>query len=92
MGEPETGIMEIVSRFEMVYLHPHVYVFFLYSFCVTMALCTTPSCRHFPLSGHDVLSRQLQVLMNSSLSFLLDMIFFVVVIYFLLHISHAAVA
>ena len=61
------------------------------SLCVTTTLYTTPSCRRFPLSGHDVLSRQLQILVNSSLSFALDMIVFVVVITFLLHISHAAV-
>ena len=29
-----------------------------------MALYTTPSGRHFPLSGHDVLSRPLQVLIK----------------------------
>ena len=68
--------MEVVSRFDMILRHTYVCVLFLYSVRVTMSLYTTPSCRHFPLSGHDVLSRQLQLLVNSSLSFSLDIIFF----------------
>ena len=67
----------------------YVYCFFFHSVCVAMALYTTPSCRHFPLSGDDVLSGQLQVLVNPSLSFSLNMIFFLLFIYFLLYISHA---
>ena len=90
---PKTGIKEVVSRFEMVFRLPYVCVLVVvFSVCVTMALYTTPSCRHSSISGHDVLSRQLQVLVNSSLSFLLDTIVFLMVIYFLLHTSHAAVA
>ena len=70
----------------------HSYLCFLYSVCVALALYTTPSCRHSPLSGHDVLSRQLKVLLTSSLSFSLDKFFFLVAFYFLPHISHAAIA
>ena len=72
-GEPKTGIIEVVPQFSVIPMRVPCFLDFV---CVTMALYTTPSCRDLPLNGHNVLSRQFQVLVNSSLISPLDMIGF----------------